>query len=277
MKNLFAIRSLLLAALANLPLTAMAQLTAPEPQPIVGARQPALSPDGRRLAFVYRGDIWIADSRGGRAQPITSHLETDAYPLFSPDGNWIAFSSKRNGNWDIYVIPAEGGNARQLTWHSGTDIPTGWSPDGKYLLFSSKRDTVNFSLYALDVNSGRTSLLAEDYATINSPNYSPDAKQVVYGRYGFPWTRPRYSGSAAAQIWLLDTSSGERHPLTTNQFQHLWPRFMPDGKILTVTVEELTPSASSLGETVSPIADNPRRTPNLWAYDRNGNAKQLTI
>jgi len=86
---------------------------------------PRSSPDGKRLAFVYRGDVWIADSRGGRAQPITSHLETDAYPVFSPDGNWIAFSSKRNGNWDIYVIPADGGRARQLTWHSGTDVPTG--------------------------------------------------------------------------------------------------------------------------------------------------------
>src|ERR1043166_4558285 len=267
----------LLLAAPLLALTLRAQLPPPTNAPVIGARQPALSPDGKRLAFVYRGDIWIADSRGGRATPITSHLETDATPIFSPDGNWIAFSSKRSGNWDIFVIPAEGGSARQLTWHSGTDAPTGWSPDGKYLLFSSKRDTVNWSLYALDVNTGRTRELTEDYATINSANYSPDAKQVAYGRYGFPSTRPRYAGSAAAQIWLLDVASGERHPITTNQFQHLWPRFMPDGKILSVTIEELTPSSSPLGETVSPIADNPRRTPNLWTYDRTGNAKQLTI
>jgi tricorn protease len=254
-----------------------AQLAPPTNAPIIGARQPALSPEGKRLAFVYRGDIWISDATGGRAQPITSHLEMDAYPIFSPDGNWIAFSSKRNGNWDIYLIPADGGSARQLTWHSGTDIPYGWSPDGKYLLFSSKRDTVNYSLYALDLNSARTRLLTEDYAVINNPNYSPDGKQIVYGRYGFPWTRARYAGSAASQIWLLNAQSGERHALTTNEFQHLWPRFTPDGKVLTVTVEELTPSSSNLGETVSPIADNPRRTPNLWLYDAAGHAKQLTI
>ena len=137
--------------------------------------------------------------------------------------------------------------------------------------------SVNYSLYALDVNKARTRLLAEDYAVINNPNYSPDGKRIVYGRYGFPWTRPRYAGSAASQIWLLDAQSGERHPLTTNEFQHLWPRFTPDGKILTVTFEELTPSSSQLGETVSPIADNPRRTPNLWLYDAKGKAKQLTI
>ncbi len=268
------ILALTLAALAP---ASRAQLPPPTNAPIIGARQPALSPDGKRLAFVYRGDLWIADARGGRSTPITSHLEMDSTPLFSPDGNWIAFSSKRNGNWDIYVIPAEGGSARQLTWHSGSDVPTGWSPDGKYLLFSGKRDTVNYSLYALDVNTGRTRLLTEDYAAINSPNYSPNGKQVVYGRYGFPWTRPRYVGSAAAELWILNLDSGERHALTTNGFQHLWPRFMPDGKILTVTIEEMTPSVSPLGEAISPIADNPRRTPNLWAYDQTGKARQLTI
>jgi tricorn protease len=254
-----------------------AQLPPPTNAPIIGARQPALSPDGKRLAFVYRGDIWTSDAEGGRAVPLASHLESDAYPLFSPDGEWVAFSSKRNGNWDIYVIPAYGGRARQLTWHSGTDIPYGWSPDGKYLLFSSKRDTPNFQLFALDVATGKDRLLTEDYAAINNPNFSPDGKQVVYARYGFPWTRPRYAGSAAAQIWLLDEHSGQRRAITTNDFQHLWPRFTPDGKILTVTVGELTPSSARLGETVSPLADNPRRTPNLWLFDTNGYGKPLTI
>src|ERR1043166_1488887 len=88
----------LLLAAPLLALTLRAQLPPPTNAPVIGARQPALSPDGKRLAFVYRGDIWIADSRGGRATPITSHLETDATPIFSPDGNWIAFSSKRSGN-----------------------------------------------------------------------------------------------------------------------------------------------------------------------------------
>ncbi|HMJ89004.1 MAG TPA: S41 family peptidase [Candidatus Acidoferrum sp.] len=257
--------------------TARAQLTPPENAPVTGARQPALSPDGKRLAFVYRGDIWIGDSAGGRAVPLTQHLESDAYPLFSPDGQWIAFASRRSGNWDVFVVPADGGAARQLTWHSGTDIPYGWSPDGKNILFSSKRDSVNYGLYAIDVKTFGTRLLAEDYATMSSPNYSPDGQQVVYARYGFHWTRPRYVGSAAAAIWLLDAAKGERRALTTNQFQHLWPRFTPDGKILSVTCAERTPSSSKLGEVTSPIADNPLRTPNLWLFDTNGVAQQLTI
>src|SRR5437867_7659353 len=87
------------------------QLSPPTQEPVIGARMPALSPDGKALAFVYRGDIWIAPVKGGRANPLTSHIETDAFPLFSPDGKWIAFASKRNGNWDIFAVPAEGGGA----------------------------------------------------------------------------------------------------------------------------------------------------------------------
>src|SRR5690348_16655638 len=77
------------------------QLTVPPAKPIIGARMPSLSPDGKRLAFVYQGDVWVVGAAGGRAMPLTLHVEMDAFPVFSPDGQWIAFGSKRNGNWDI--------------------------------------------------------------------------------------------------------------------------------------------------------------------------------
>jgi Tol biopolymer transport system component len=141
-------------------------------------------------------------------------------------------------------VPAEGGAARQLTYHSGSEIAHGWSPDGKYLLFSSKRDTPNYALFSLDVNTLQAQVLCEDYAKIDYANYSPDGKTVAYGRYGFHWTRPRYHGSAAAQIYLLDVAShNHRRALTESHYQHLWSRFMPDGKrLLTVTVGEPTPT-----------------------------------
>src|SRR5574342_193745 len=83
---------------------AVAQLT-PAPQtPIAGARMPALSPDGKQLVFVYRGDLWLAAASGGRATPLTQHVETDSHPIFSPDGRWIAFASRRNGNSDIFAV-----------------------------------------------------------------------------------------------------------------------------------------------------------------------------
>ena len=251
------------------------QLVAPEPQPVVGARMPALSPDGKQLAFTYRGDIWIAAATGGRATALTSHIETDAYPLFSPDGQWVAFSSKRNGNWDIFAVPVAGGAARQLTWNAGPEYPNGWSPDGRKLLFTGRRDTPNYSIYSLEVSSLRVELLGEDFAPLYHPNYSPDGGKVVYGRYGFHWTRPRYHGSAAQQIWVLDTATQERHPLATNDWQHLWTRFLPDGKhVVTVTVGEDTPSSSSLQETIAPIIDNHSARPTSGASTSRAGANR---
>src|SRR5438105_4015605 len=167
MKHTTLKRSLAILLLGVGVQSVFAQLSPPAQEPVVGPRMPALSPDGKQLAFVYRGDVWIAAAKGGRATPLTSHIETDAFPLFSPDGKWIAFASKRNGNWDIFAIPAEGGSARQLTFASGAEIPFGWSPDSKNLLFSSKRETQNYTLYALDVKTLRSEVLCEDYATIN--------------------------------------------------------------------------------------------------------------
>ena len=255
-----------------------AQLTPPVQEPIAGARMPALSPDGKDLAFVYRGDIWVAPSKGGHATPLTQHVETDAYPLYSPDGKWVAFSSKRNGNWDIFVIPAYGGRAKQLTWHSGTEIAHGWSPDGKQLVFGARRDSPNYALYALDVSDLHADVLCEDFAPLNYASYSPDGKRLVYTRYGFPWTRPRYHGSAAAEVWMMDLASNDhRWQFTTNDFQHLWARFLPDGKhFVSVTVSEETPSSSPLDTPIPPNEDNPKRTPNLWKFDFEGNAKPLT-
>ena len=72
MKSFVVILSLLACAIQP----AMAQLTALPQQPIVGGRMPALSPDGKQIVFVYRGDLWLASSGGGRATSLTQHIET---------------------------------------------------------------------------------------------------------------------------------------------------------------------------------------------------------
>jgi len=254
-----------------------AQLPAPEEKPIIGAYAPVLSPDGKRLAFCYRGDIWVVDSTGGRATPLTRNVEMDAYPEFSPDGNWISFSSTRNGSWDIYLIPAAGGSVRRLTWYSGSEIAHGWSPDGKSLIFCGWRDTADAALFTIDAKTLRLRKLAQDLDPMNDANFSPDGNLVVYSRYGFDWTRPRYTGSAAAQIWVLDLKSGARRAISPNDRQHLWPRFLPDGKsIVTVTTGEATPSSPRLNEHPPKIKDSPARTPNLWVFDLTGKGRQIT-
>jgi tricorn protease len=58
------------------------------------------------------------------------------FPRFSPDGNSIAFSSNRDGNYDVFVIPVTGGKPKQLTFHTADDNVVGWTPDGKKVIFS---------------------------------------------------------------------------------------------------------------------------------------------
>src|SRR5215211_3636495 len=76
-------------------------------------RYPAISPDGQTLLFEYKGDIWSVPSAGGNAVPMTLGSETYEFsPVWSHDGNSIAFASDRYGSMDVFVMPAAGGEAK---------------------------------------------------------------------------------------------------------------------------------------------------------------------
>src|SRR5580765_3878445 len=108
-------------------------------EPIRFARTPAISPDGKLVAFSYLGDIWTVETIGGVARPVTMHEAHEINPAFSPDGRWIAFSSNRHGSYDVFVVSARGGKPRRLTFDSAADFVCGWTPDGKNVLFASTR------------------------------------------------------------------------------------------------------------------------------------------
>ena len=101
-------------------------------------RQPSLSET--HIAFTYGGDIWV-HALDGETRPlrITSTPSVDSDPHFSPDGQWIAFSSNRSGNTAVYVVPAEGGEPHRLTWYPSGAYARGWTPDGSRVLFATSR------------------------------------------------------------------------------------------------------------------------------------------
>src|SRR5438093_11980630 len=119
--------SLLLLASGTIFFGLARSAAAEEKKPTRGLRYPTLTPDGATVVFAWRGDIWRAPVAGGAATRLTIHEARDTKPRVSPDGKWIAFSSKRTGNYDVFVMPVDGGEPRQVTFHSGTDIATDWS------------------------------------------------------------------------------------------------------------------------------------------------------
>ena len=241
---------------------------------LIGARSLALSPDGSRLAFSYQGDIWVAPSAGGRAIPVASHVEMDDNPIWSPDGTRIAFASNRYGNWDTFVVSADGGRVRRVTYNSGSETPTDWTPDGKSVVFRGVRDKKHNGIYTADVESGKLSELLLDNNTVNGARILPDGS-VLYQRLGFPYFRPRYEGTANAQPWLLDKTSGKRTLLHGGTFQHLWTNYGSGGSIYTVTVSEKTPSSTPMGQPLVKYSENDKKTPNVYRVS-GGKLTQLT-
>jgi Tol biopolymer transport system component len=101
----------------------------------------AWSPDGKQLAFVCDGEIYTLDTDGieQNVRRLTSDFVDDRYPTFSPDGEWLAFSSTRSGraDHDIYKLNLKTGELVQLTTSWTDDVAPAWSPDGATIVFSA--------------------------------------------------------------------------------------------------------------------------------------------
>ena len=167
--------------------------------------QPAVS--AAHIAFLYAGDLWLANRDGSGVRRLTTHEGTEANPRFSPDGKLIAFSAQYDGNTDVFVVGVEGGVPARLTWHPGPDRVQGFTPDGKSVLFTSGRavHTRRFTqLFTVPVEGGHPAQLPIPNAS--KATYSPDGRMIAYTPLGERFNQwKNYRGGTASRIWLYDT------------------------------------------------------------------------
>ena len=84
-----------------------------------------MSPDGSQVLFCYKGDIYKVSSKGGTAVQLTTQVSYECAPVWSADGQQIAFASDRYGNLDVFVMAADGGPATRLTYQSVAEEAVG--------------------------------------------------------------------------------------------------------------------------------------------------------
>jgi tricorn protease len=220
----FLVGLMMLAALAGCTATP-ASTTAPGPQPpsttTTSGPLPTVPPptggqtrmltkpaiSGTNIAFVYAGDLWVADLSGQNARRLTVDGGVEdslSGPSFSPDGSLLAFSETRNANTDVYVVPVAGGTPQRLTWHPARDLVQGFAPDGSAILFSSDRGArfyTEFRLYTISPQGGFEKELSIPNAF--HATYSPDGSHLAYN----PWPPASdvwmgYRGGRISTIWL---------------------------------------------------------------------------
>jgi len=183
------------------------------------ATQFALSPDGKQVAFVVRGEIFVVNvERGGEAKRITDHPYRDFDIDWSPDGRKLAFISERDGNREVYIVDVRTRELRRLTnTPDAAESNPEWSPTGNYVAFV--RGPFGRQLCWVDVNTGEEKVVVEG-PFIGEFAWSPDGRWICFNRrdpannvtdlYIVPWnggepvnvTRmPYWNGSI---VWTKD-------------------------------------------------------------------------
>ncbi len=165
---------------------------------------------------------------------------TESRPLYSPDGDRLAFVSDRTGGGDIYVLSLKTGVLNQVTVDDGLERLDAWSRDGRWLYFSStSRDIAGMNdLYRVRADGGTPMLVSADRYTgecFAAP--SPDGLRVAFaarGNSSGQWWRKGHSHLDESELWILDTAAAtpRYERVTERGAKQMWPMWSADGKTL---------------------------------------------
>lgn len=216
-------------------------------------RHNCVSPDGKKVAFCYQGDIYTVSIDGGEAKRITSNPAYDSDPLWTDDSREIIFSSFREGSKDIFRISAEGGSPVRVTSHPASETPFAILTDGSIVYAANIQQDASWGgfpgsvqLYKIQKDGGRPELVT----SIPMGGLSINTKgSIIYQDIkGYEDNfRKHHTSSVTRDIWLYTpekplskkelpefgnftiNSKGKFQKLTAFKGEDLNPVFASDG------------------------------------------------
>jgi len=187
--------------------------------------QPALSPDGRSVAFVSNRDghynIYIGLISGGNLVQLTHDGTVVSRPRWSPDGTTISFSRlNASGIWDIWEVPALGGTPQRLML-SAKDAD--WSPNGHFLAYENLATESVWISDTSGQNARQVTHSEPSRGRDTEPRFSPSGRQLAYV------SRP---GGPYGELSVVNLESGKIRLLTHDAALALSPAWSPDGEYI---------------------------------------------
>ena len=203
----------------------------------------SVSPDGRKIAFDLLGDIYIMPINGGVATALTSSIAWDMQPRFSPDGQFIAFTSDQGGGDNIWLMDINGDNVRAVTTETFRLVnnPT-WSPAGDFIAvrkhYTSARANGAGEIWVYHINGGEGIRLVERPTLekdLGEPAFAPKARAIYFSQDITPGKRFEYSRDSNKQIYAIkkyDLEKGNTETVASGNGGAVRPTPSPDGKYL---------------------------------------------
>ncbi|MGH9716583.1 MAG: LpqB family beta-propeller domain-containing protein [Candidatus Acidiferrales bacterium] len=190
--------------------------------------QPAISPDGRSVAFVSNSDghfnIYVGLVRGGNLVQITHDPNLESAPSWSPDGTALAYARLNHwGIWDVWEVPALGGTPRRVILNAAD--PT-WSPDGHSLAYLNIADGAVWISGVSGENAREvTHPLPGGFDLGTQPRFSPDGTRIAF-------SARTSSGGPYGELAVADLNSGRTSQLTHDNALALSPAWSADGRYI---------------------------------------------
>ncbi|NVB41151.1 PD40 domain-containing protein [Pseudenhygromyxa sp. WMMC2535] len=200
-----------------------------------------LSPDGSQIVFDLLGDLYLLPIAGGEARALTQGMAWDMQPRFSPDGQWVAYTSDRGGGDNIWVVAADGsGEPRQVSKEGFRLLSApAWSPDGEYIVarkhFTSRRSIGAGEMWLYHRAGGKGVQLTKkrtEQKDAGEPVFSPDGRYLYFSEDMTPGGTFDYNKDPNGQIYVirrLDLEDGRLESFVGGAGGAVRPTPSPDG------------------------------------------------